>query len=140
MLNDRRLKAVTEALSWVGAPYRHQGRSKRRGADCGAMISAVGKVLHIPHEDPRGYSRTPNPLEMRRVLDSYLDPIPPSAAQPGDVLVMDFGLGIQHLGILLRGNYLVHANNRVGRIVCHRLGGRWQRRIKRAYKFPGIDD
>lgn len=142
----KRELAIQEARSWIDVPYRHQGRSKKWGCDCAAVVSAIGKVLQIPHEDPRGYSKIPRPWEMRRVLDQYLEQIDITKAQPGDVLVMDFGFGIQHVGILTPGDRLVHCNNRLkrgelrGKVVEHKLTGKWERRIVYAYRFPGIDD
>src|SRR5690606_10394391 len=53
--SDVRRKAVVEALSWVGTPYRHQASTKGLGCDCLGLVRGVWRALY--GEEPE----TPGP-------------------------------------------------------------------------------
>ncbi len=46
----------TLARTWIGVPWRHQGRN-RSGIDCGGLVVKVGQELGLlgPHDDPKRY-------------------------------------------------------------------------------------
>jgi hypothetical protein len=43
-------KLITEALSWVGTPFAHQGKLKRVGVDCVHFIDVVGETIGLVGE------------------------------------------------------------------------------------------
>lgn len=42
---SKNLEAVTEALTWLGTPYHHQGRIKGVGVDCRSIQQGSHKPL-----------------------------------------------------------------------------------------------
>ena len=75
------------ARSWIGVPYKHQGRS-RRGVDCGGLLLCIGRDLDVKLLEPSvGYSMSPDPeLILKGLLDNC-DPIANiDDMKPGDVI------------------------------------------------------
>lgn len=134
---------IAEARSWLGTPYRHQGRLKGVAVDCAGVIIGVGKACGcMPTDgsaDITGYSREPDPVKMRTALRSLLDPIPLAEIGPACVAWMRGVERPQHLGIVSERNTLIHAVNGKG---CEELPieSKEQFRIIAAYRFRGIDD
>jgi hypothetical protein len=52
---------VKYARTWVGAPWRHQGRGegKNRGIDCAGLLIVTAKKFGLPYRDLQGYRRDP---------------------------------------------------------------------------------
>ena len=113
---------VAEARSWIGVPWRHQGRN-RSGVDCVGLAIAVSRALGVlpNHADKVGYSRLPTlyllvetaAVWMRKKTGPDFDD-----RQPGDIVFLrpnDTYAWPSHLGILTRlqdGELgLVHAYN-----------------------------
>ena len=90
---DTSLDWVEVALSFVGAPYRWGGRS-RAGIDCSGLIQLSRQVAgHVCRRDS----------DMQFAdLD---EDVPPDAARRGDIAWWP-----GHIGILLDGGMLLHAN------------------------------
>lgn len=65
-------EVIVEARTWLGVPFRHQGRS-RTGVDCIGLVIAVlaGKnMLPKNFEGPSRYGREPGP-ELIAQLERY---------------------------------------------------------------------
>ncbi len=95
----KNLEAVTEAMTWLGTPYHHQGRVKGVGVDCGTLICEVyEKVNLMGHLDPRPY---PPDWHMHQMGQRYLEHIKKFCVQvvdpqPGDIVLYHFGKCISH--------------------------------------------
>lgn len=64
---------ISEAMTWLGTPYHHQGRVKGVGVDCGTLICEVyEKVGLMDHLDPRPY---PLDWHMHQLGQRYLEHI-----------------------------------------------------------------
>ncbi len=63
-----------------------------------------------------------------------MDRVPLHEAATGDVLIMKFGAGPQHFGIVSRTDplYVIHALAQVGRVCEARVNANWP---YRAYRF-----
>ncbi len=147
-----REQVVAEARSWLGTPYHHQAHAKGVGCDCGGLIGGVAVALGLVAADwwdtafaPfAGYGREPAHGSLLRVLDTFLRPVDPAQAAPGDVLVMRFRREPQHLGFLVPytfgGLAILHALNglAVREVVEHRLDAGWHKRVTQAYRLPGV--
>src|SRR5512135_255804 len=105
-----RNEIIAEARSWIGTPYRHQGRLKGIASDCVGFIICVPRALGLfpPDFDVNGYSRHPEPAVMRGFLDQYLDRVWPADPLPGDVLWLKPNRLPQHLAILTYDNRIIH--------------------------------
>ena len=81
---------IAAALECMGTPFLHQGRVPGVGMDCAGVLVHCFKRLGLPHQDERGYPRTPFDGQLERILDSQpsLQRIALADAGPGDWLIM----------------------------------------------------
>ena len=129
---------IAAARTWLGTPWRHQGRLKGVAVDCGGLILGVGKELGLLDFDTRAYGRIPDGQQMRALCEQHLLSKPIAEAAPGDVLLMRFTRHPQHLAIA--GDHgepfsLIHAYADAGACVEHGADPKWLRRIVAAYSF-----
>ena len=132
---------VAAARSWLGTPWRHQGRLKGVAVDCAGLVVGVGRELGLLAFDTRAYGRIPDGQRLRALCDQHLAPKPVAEIMPGDVLLR-FTRHPQHLA--LAGDRgapfsLIHAYAEAGACVEHGADLKWLRRIVAAYGFkqPG---
>jgi cell wall-associated NlpC family hydrolase len=135
-----RAKIVAEARSWIGTPFRHQGRLKGVGVDCAGLVIEVGRALGLDVHDETGYAAVPDGVSMQRSCDAQMGRI--ERYGHGDVVLFSFGRHPQHLGIVADyasgGNSLIHAYAPNGRVVETIFDGIWIRRTVQAYRYPGV--
>ena len=128
------------ARSWVGVPFRHQGRSRDNGVDCVGLVICLARELGlVPLDaDVNGYRRTPDG-SMLEQCDVWLDRAPLGSAH---VAAVRFSEVPQHLALLVPHHYgglaFIHALQRNGQVVSHRVDDTWRRRIVQAYRFRGV--
>lgn len=127
------------ARSWIGVPFTHQGRS-RDGVDCVGLVICVARELGlVPMDaDANGYRRAPDG-SMLEQCDVWLDRSPLDVAH---VAAIRFSVAPQHLAILVphhhNGQAFVHALQRNGAVVSHRVDATWRDRIVQGYRFRGV--
>jgi cell wall-associated NlpC family hydrolase len=126
-----RTDLIIIARTWLGVPFRHQGRNKL-GVDCGGLLICIGQQAGLTIIPPATYSMSPDINLVRRALDANCTVIPLAAAQPGDVLLLAFAGAPQHVG-LMTDIGLLHAWAKPGKVVEHRIDEQWQRRMVAAY-------
>ena len=132
-----KIEIVSEAKSWIGTPFKHQGRIKGIGVDCVGLIVGVAHAFQLTQFDYTNYSHTPDGFLMQQLLAKHLEVIPIQEAKAGDIVLMRFEAQPQHLAIL--SDYgMIHAYAQVRRCVEHRLDQLWQSRIVNAYSYPNI--
>lgn len=138
-----RAEFVAEARTWILTPWAHQGRT-RDGCDCAGLLICVGQSLGLTEFDLRDYERLPDGEQMMALCREHLTQIEQPAMQPGDIVVMRFDVEPQHIGIL--GDYpyggglsLIHSNQRVGKVVEHRLDAVWRARVVAVFSVPGVE-
>lgn len=136
----RRHEIVAEARRWLGTPFIHQGRQLGVGVDCVGVLFGVAWALGLSQFDFRAYLPRPNTDTMSALLREHLEPIAVADAREGDVLHFVIAGRPQHVGLLTAPDYLLHAYQAVGRCVEHRLDDTWRRRIRGAYRYPGVID
>jgi hypothetical protein len=130
---------VAHARSWLGVPFRHQGRD-RNGVDCAGLVICLGRELGLlPKDfDVNGYRRSPDGT-MLAECDKHLDIAPIAQAH---VAVMRFSEEPQHIALLVPyrhgGLAVLHALERSGKVVEHRIDSVWRDRIVKTYRFRGV--
>src|SRR4051794_8469193 len=73
----RRVAIVTEAETWLGTPFHHQGRVKGAGVDCAMLLAEVyHRCGFVPHIDPGHY---PPDWHLHRDAERYLEKVMPYA-------------------------------------------------------------
>lgn len=134
---------VAAARSYLGVPFRHQGRD-RHGLDCLGLLVCVARDCGLRKDgallsdwDETDYGHTPDAWRLWNGLHQLLQPV--EFRQPGDVVLMRIDGAAQHLGLV--GDYsgndvsLIHAYAPSRKVVEHRLDADWQNRIVQALRF-----
>ena len=133
---------ITEARSWVGTPFHHQGRAKGSGCDCAGLILEVARAFHLTEFQWTDYEHMPDGVMLKQTCDEHMDRITPAEAQPGDVVLFKFEEYPQHLGFL--GDYvfgglsLIHALATARKVVEHRFDDQWMGCVDQYYRLRGI--
>lgn len=125
---------VTAARACLGTPFVHQGRQPGVGLDCvGVAIHALRACGYTVTDIP-GYGRTPYGIALAEAIEAheFLQRVPDIA--PGDILLMRFEREPQHIAIAGDEGTLIHAYEKVGRCVEHRLDDLWFWRVLRIYR------
>lgn len=139
-----REKIAREARSWINTPFVHQGRVKGVGVDCAGLVEMVPKRFGLyPDAVIAPYLASPNPVEMRKQLLRYLNPIPFSDVLVGDVLWFRVDRDGQHLGIVVQGSpmSMVHAfgRERIMRCIEQSVEGFWRQRLVGCFRYRGVE-
>lgn len=129
-------RVIEEARSWVGVPFRHQGRDYG-GIDCVGLPIVVGQSLGLFDQrlDVANYGRLPTGELVER-LREHCRPIP--RAVPGALVVIAWTKIAAHVAVFT-GETLIHAYEAVGRVVEHGYRGRWIRMTHSAWALPGVE-
>lgn len=129
------------ARECMGTPFAHQGRVPGLALDCAGLCVHVAQRLGYQPKDVIGYSAQPSPGSLESALADQLCVTrvaeTPAARQAGDVLLMRFRANPQHLAIFT-GENIIHSYSTVGKVVEHRLDGKWESRIVAVYRFAGM--
>ncbi len=138
MPDDLRARIVSAARARSNQPWSHHGRGVG-GLDCAGMPIEIGRELGFAPVELRDYPRQPNG-NLVPLCDRYLKRKAVRDLAPGDMVVMQWEGEPQHIGLIADyrhgGLSLVHASNRVGKVVEHRLSPEWRDRIVVAYDPP----
>lgn len=144
-----------EALSWLGTPFRWQGRS-RVGLDCGGLAAVVGDSLGAiltPLQSPR--YRPPLPTgylisELRKHFNERSSNLIKSGCGNRTALcceecksslagcIVVLGRGAQHCGIVTNDYRFVSVSDSAG---CHVVdfGSSLLRLTRHVFEFPGVE-
>jgi cell wall-associated NlpC family hydrolase len=136
----KRDEIVTAARSYLGVPFRHQGRS-RNGIDClGLVLVVYNQVFGTSHEI-LGYPRRPDAAEMRRQLREKLSAITPEQARAGDLAHLAYNGEATHLALLTTPEQIIHVLlTPPRRVVEQRLSPELRDRVAGWYRLPGVED
>lgn len=144
-MSDLASKAISEALSWVGTPYRHQASCKSAGTDCLGLLLGVWRALYggLPEDVPAYSADWSEPQGCEALLAAATrhlraKPIDQSAA--GDVVLFRMRQGhvAKHLGIQVQvapSPSFVHAYSGHG-VVVSDFSRPWLRRVAARFAFP----
>lgn len=125
---------IAEARTWVGVPFRHQGRS-RAGVDCAGLFVCVARALDIAVPfDRTDYAWEPDDA-LHRTLEAHFERVP--SRVPGDILLIHMGGMPRHMA-LWTGRSIIHAYTPLDAVVEHRIDDKWARRIAGVYRHPEV--
>ncbi len=121
MSEEQRNKVVAEAISWMGTPFRHQGRIKGRrgGVDCGQFLCCVFENAGVTGQIVT--DQYPMQWMLHRTEEKYLAKIlqhtreiSQEETQKGDIVLFRVGHTYSHGAILLEPwpGRIIHATNR----------------------------
>lgn len=149
-MNVTRAQFIAEARTYLGCPWRHQGRTVS-GIDCVGLIVAPLITLGILSEldDVRDYKRDPEGRRLVDMLHRFARRLPNARqSQAGDILALKFTTEPQHLVIVTRttphGPHILHAAGEGRTVVEHFASQGWFRsrraQIHGAFSLKCFDD
>lgn len=142
--DDVATRIVTEALDWVGTPYRHQGSRKGIGCDClGLLIGVWRAVYGVVPEQPGPYSvdwaETGGADRFLEAARRHCREKAFAEAEAGDLILFRWrpDLPAKHAAILVTPDRFVHAYEGSA-VVVSALVPQWRKRIAAAFAFPEV--
>lgn len=142
-----RTDLITEARSWIGTRFHHQGRIKktsthRGGCDCIGFIIGVADNVGLTYKgrpfstlDRTDYAKLPDGVQLQKAFASYLHNIPIDDRCQGDVLMFRFDKEPQHVALVSEKERIIHCYLQARGVVEHSLDSYWQERVVAAYRF-----
>lgn len=123
---------VFAARSFVGTPWRHQGRTVR-GIDCiGLADMSIGTVRPLA-KARTDYGRLPSNGKLRASLIEHFGLPVSDGLRFGDWVTMKWAGEEHHLALVadhpVHPFSLIHASNLDGRVIEHGADPQWRRRI-----------
>lgn len=111
---DEKTNLNKELNKWLGTPYKYGGETKN-GVDCSALVQNVYESLgiNLPRTSNQQYT--------------YTISIPDKQRKPGDLLFFKTGGRINHVGIYIGDDTMVHASSSRG-VVKEDINGTIYRR------------
>ena len=128
---------VAEARTWLGVPWRHQGRS-RTGVDCAGLVIQVARALELADYDTTAYSRRPQGQGFVAHFQAQMDGVAIPQAQAGDVLIFADQAYPCHCGFLTEWRdrpHLLHAHATRRQVIEEPYTGEWPAKVKFAFRF-----
>lgn len=129
-------QVVSQAQTWLGTPWHHQGRLKGVGVDCIGLLIGVGKELGIPLQDYQEYGRFPDGQHLanelaRQTIKKNSQPT------PGDIMLFRVYKMPQHIAICTPTG-LIHAHQGVMKVVETSMPKYWDTHILGVFQLPGV--
>lgn len=130
---------VDAARSFLGVPFRHQGRSEH-GVDCiGLVICArlkLGPWDAVEH-DHANYRRNPKD-SLAIALSQFLIPI--AGPEVGAIVAIRWPkMKVENHVAIITPTNIIHAYAEVGRVIETGYREPWPRRTVGFYRLPGIE-
>lgn len=131
---------ITECRSYLGVPWRHQGRT-RKGVDCVGFLLLALKHLKIPMLEIKGYSRSPDGIALKAIMDKQpsLESVRPPYKR-GDIILLKIRKEPQHVALLTESNTaelgMIHSyNGGEKKVVEHDFADYWKQKIIAVYRL-----
>lgn len=131
---------IATARSFLGTPFRHQGRGPQ-GVDCVGLLVCIARSLDLPHDDVTGYTRRAEGIGFLEHFRGQLMELPLSAARQGDVLVFVETVYPCHTGLLSDRHgtpHLIHAHAPRRKVIEEPYAPAWQAKARFAFRFPQL--
>lgn len=127
---------VEEARRWIGRPFLHQGRTWD-GVDCIGLAVVVCKNCGLisPDFDTGIYGRMPANDMLQARISQHCTPL--EVARAGSLVVIRWSKEASHVALCL-GETIIHAHERMGKVIEHGYRGRWIRMTASVWALPGL--
>lgn len=135
-----RQDVIEKAREYLGTPFVHQGRLKRKGIDCIGLIVGVAKELGLFDYDHKSYDRYSDGTLLMQHMQQVYDLGTVESRQPGDVVVYWVAKATkhpQHVGILTDIG-IIHTYDHVNKVVETHTHEKWTARMTHCFKWRGI--
>lgn len=131
-------EVVRVARTWVGVPFRHQGRD-RNGVDCvGVPIVVLAELGAVePDFEIQDYARRPNGDTLESRLVAHCTPLPRPV--PGCLIAIRWEKTLAHVALYTDTDTLIHALERHKEVIEHGFRGMWRTRYATgSWALPGV--
>lgn len=138
----KRSAIVACARTYLGTPFKHQGRIRGLALDCVGLPICVARDLGLNVPDYNNYGAQQIDGQVLRECKKHLIEIDIEAMQPGDVICCRIPIP-SHTAIvsdLPPGLGMIHAYASNGKVVEHTIDFHWRKRIAGVFLFPGVED
>ena len=132
---------VDETLSWLGTPYRHQGRRKGVGCDCVGLVLGVcnavlGAMPELPGPYAPDWAEAGGGERFLKAVRRHFPEKPAGDMAPGDLLLFRWRphLPAKHAGIVVGQDLFVHAYEGMA-VSLSALAPQWRKRIAGVFSF-----
>lgn len=129
---------VTEARTWLGTRWVHQGRS-RAGIDCAGLLIRVSNDLGLKVADKQGYKRTPDGLSFLDHIRTQSDFV--ATPEPGAIAIFRERHLPCHVGIFSErhgATYFIHSYMNLGRVIEEPFAHHWVSNLVEVRRFQGV--
>ena len=128
---------VDAARTYLGVPFRHDGRN-RDGIDCVGLVVCSLRDLGIDVTDQLGLGRFDSFETLCQTFELHAERVD-GGMLLGDALVFRGRLMDNHVALYAGNGEMVHAYNgsSVGRVVVQPLDESWMARLARVYRLRG---
>lgn len=141
-MSEIRRRIVEEARTWIGVPWRHQGRS-RLGIDCAGLIIRVGIDLGLTTYDVTAYQRRPDSLAfVEHFRRGGARDKPLTEAQPGDIMIFRDDIYPCHSTIVSEREgvpHIIHAYAKRRKVIEEPLDHEWLAKRAFCFQYGGVD-
>lgn len=132
-------KLITEARTYLGSPWKHQGRNKK-GVDCVGFLLLSFRYIDIHINEIKGYSRTPDGIALKKIMDEQPNLHKVDTIEVGDILLFRIRRHPQHVALVTESATadfgMIHAYNGGAReVVEHDLADYWKQKIVAIYRL-----
>jgi cell wall-associated NlpC family hydrolase len=123
---------IAAARRYLGVPFRHAGRTDQ-GVDCVGLILAAARDAGLFDYRPRSYPRgdaSRLTAEIERFAEAVAGP-----PEPGDLLLLSVKGELTHVALVSERGTILHAHERLGRVVEQRLTDAMLARVAVTYRW-----
>lgn len=132
---------VAAARSFIGTPWRHQGRKPPLALDCIGLLVCSAREAGLEMRDQDGYSRRPDGYSLRAAMAEHFEEVESPECgfklddlELGNILLFRMGAHPRHVGIYEGNGRFIHSWA-TGRRVCSvQLTSDWLENIVARYK------
>ena len=93
---------IAEARTYLGVPWKHQGRS-RKGVDCVGFLIKAFNHINIDILEIKGYSRNPDGVQLKQIMDNQPNlrkVLANEKMEIGDILLLKIRKDPQHVALI----------------------------------------
>jgi cell wall-associated NlpC family hydrolase len=135
-------KFIKIARSWLGTKWQHDQQIKGVGVDCVNFLTAVAIEYGCDLPPiPKNYERVSRNNEIIDYIADNFNCIYKKGIQTKiemkttDIAVFNISGYSTHVAIITEPYKIIHADNRVGRVIEHNLDGVWLRKLESIWRF-----
>ena len=130
---------IAEARTYLGVPWKHQGRNKK-GVDCVGFIILALKKVKVKVNVIKGYARRPDGKRLKEIMDNQPNlTVTQPPYKPGDIVLFRIRKDPQHIALLTgtenQLNMIHSFNGGEKKVVEHIFADYWKEKIVAVYRL-----